>query len=322
MRRRWAARIREKARKAHAPIGLYLGLSFVILVLFLFLPQFRTPLNLSNLLLRSIPLLAVAAGQTFVLIGAGIDLSVGSVISLSTCVASVTMEHNLILGIILTLASGMAVGLANGIGVTKLRINPFLMTLGTTIIVSGISLLIRPYPGGTIPQVFIDFMLGSVGGVPVICIRKSRYGRHLYATGGNLDAAKLAGVRINAVLIASYIISGFAAAFAGLYMTARITSGDPQTGSPFQMQSIAAAVLGGTALTGGRGGIFGTVIGVVILVMLGNVFNLLDINLYWQQVLRGLILILVVGFSQFRALTRSRTVLGASQSAQGTGERR
>jgi ribose transport system permease protein len=88
------------------------------------------------------------------------------------------------------------------------------------------------------------------------------------------------------------------------------------------MQSIAAAVLGGTALTGGRGGIFGTVIGVVILVMLGNVFNLLDINLYWQQVLRGLILILVVGFSQFRALTRSRTVLGASQSAQGTGERR
>jgi ribose transport system permease protein len=230
----------------------------------------------------------------------------------------------------------MAVGLANGIGVTKLRINPFLMTLGTTIIVSGISLLIRPYPGGTIPQVFIDFMLGSVGGVPVICIvffvviagvgivvlRKSRYGRHLYATGGNLDAAKLAGVRINAVLIASYIISGFAAAFAGLYMTARITSGDPQTGSPFQMQSIAAAVLGGTALTGGRGGIFGTVIGVVILVMLGNVFNLLDINLYWQQVLRGLILILVVGFSQFRALTRSRTVLGASQSAQGTGERR
>ena len=152
MSMRWAEGIREKARKANAPIGPYLGLSFVVLVLFLFLPQFRTPLNLSNLLLRSIPLLAVAAGQTFVLIGAGIDLSVGSVISLSTCVASVTMEHNLILGIILTLASGMAVGAVNGIGVTKLRINPFLMTLGMTIIVSGISLLIRPYPGGPFPR--------------------------------------------------------------------------------------------------------------------------------------------------------------------------
>ena len=336
MSRRWAAGIREKARMAHAPIGLYLGLSFVILVLFLFLPQFRTPLNLSNLLLRSIPLLAVAAGQTFVLIGAGIDLSVGSVISLSTCVASVTMEHNLILGIILTLASGMAVGAVNGIGVTKLRINPFLMTLGTTIIVSGVSLLIRPYPGGTIPQVFMDFMLGSVGGVPVasfaffafiagaglVVLRKSRYGRHLFATGGNIDAATLAGIRTDAVLIASYVISGFGAAFAGLYTTARITSGDPATGAPFQMQSITAAVLGGTALTGGRGGIVGTVIGVVILLMLGNVFNLLDINLYWQQVLRGLILVFVVGISQFRVLKRSGTVLGTSQPAQGIGERR
>lgn len=332
MSKQLVAGIREKIRKAHAPIGLYFGLIIVILALFLFLPPFRTPLNLFNLLLRSIPLLGVAAGQTFVLIGAGIDLSVGSVISLATCVASVTMEYNLILGIVLTLVSGMAVGLVNGIGITKLRINPFLMTLGTTIIVSGVSLYLRPYPGGTIPQAFVDFMLGTVGGVPVICfvffvviagvgivvLRKSRFGRHLYATGGNLDAAKLAGIRTDSVLIASYIISGFAAAFAGLYTAARITSGDPQTGSPYQMQSITAAVLGGTALTGGRGGIFGTVIGVVILVMLGNVFNLLDINLYWQQVLRGLILILVVGFSQFRALTRSRKVLGTSQSVQGT----
>jgi ribose transport system permease protein len=276
--------------------------------------------------LRSIPLLGVAAGQTFVLIGAGIDLSVGSVLSLATAVASVTMEHNLILGIVLTLASGMAVGLLNGIGITKFRINPFLMTLGTTIIASGISLYIRPYPGGTIPDQFVDFMLGSVGGVPLVSVlffaliagmgfvvlRKSRFGRHLFATGGNIDAAKLAGIRIDAVLVTSYVISGFAAAFAGLYMTARITCGDPAVGAPFQMQSITAAVLGGTALTGGRGGIVGTVIGVVILVMLGNVFNLLDINIYWQMVLRGLILVFVVGFSQLRTLGRSRTVLGIS----------
>jgi ribose transport system permease protein len=320
---RFAAGIRDKARKAHAPVGLYLGLLFIIIGLILFLPQFRTPNNLSNLLLRSIPLLAVAAGQTFVLIGAGIDLSVGAVLSLATCVASVTLERNLILGVVLVLASGMAVGLANGLGVTKLRINPFLMTMGTMIIVNGISLLIRPYPGGAIPPKFVDFMLASVGPFPVVSfmffviiaalgvvvLRKSRFGRHLYATGGNLEAAKLAGIRNDGVLIASYVICGFAAAFAGLYTTARITSGDPATGAPFQMQSITAAVLGGTVLTGGRGGIIGTVIGVLILVMLGNVFNLLDINLFWQQVLRGVILILVVGFSQYRALRRSSTVL-------------
>ncbi|MFW6138287.1 MAG: ABC transporter permease [Spirochaetota bacterium] len=304
--------------RTHSPIGLYLGLLVTVIILIIALPQFRGARNLSSILLRSVPLLAVSAGQTFVLLGAGIDLSVGAVLSLSTAVASVAMSKSMVMGICLTIAAGMTVGLFNGVGVTKLRINPFLMTLGTTVITNGAALYIRPYPGGQIPIEYVNFMMKKTGVFPItpfvifvsiaamgmVVLRKSRYGRHLYAVGGNADAAGLAGINTHAVLMGTYVISGFFASLAGLYMTARICCGDPAVGTPFQMDSITGAVLGGTALTGGRGGIEGTVIGIIILTMLGNIFNLVNIDIYWQQVLRGLILIFVVGFSQLRARRR------------------
>ncbi len=293
---------------------LYPGLAIIIAVLIIALPQFMTVRNLSNILLRAVPLLAVSLGQTMVLLGAGIDLSVGAVVALSTTVASVSLSESIPGGILLVLASGMMVGLINGWGVTLLNINPFLMTLGTTIITGGIALYIRPYPGGTIPMAYVDFVLAKMGVFPVIpfllfiaiilmglmILRKSRFGRHLYAVGGNLDAARLAGINTKSVLIGTYIVSGFFAAFAGLYMTARICCGDPGVGTTYQMDSIAAAVLGGAALTGGRGGMGGTVIGVILLAMLGNIFNLMNFNIYWQNILRGVILIIVVSFSQLR----------------------
>jgi ribose/xylose/arabinose/galactoside ABC-type transport system permease subunit len=286
----------------------------LIILLMIVNPQFRSPRNLSNILLRALPLLAVSLGQTMVLLGAGIDLSVGAIIALSTTVASVSLESNLFAGILLVFASGMFVGLINGLGVTFLRINPFLMTLGTTIITAGTALYIRPYPGGMIPMSYVNFVLARIGVFPltpfclfvflilfgIIIMRRSRFGRHLYAVGGNKDAARLAGISSHRVLIGTYVFSGFFAAFAGLYMTARICCGDPGVGASYQMDSIAAAVLGGTALTGGRGSMGGTVIGVIILAMLGNIFNLLNFNIYWQNILRGLILIVVVASSQMR----------------------
>ncbi|MBW2121667.1 MAG: ABC transporter permease [Deltaproteobacteria bacterium] len=295
--------------------GLYLGVLLLITFLMIVLPQFRTARNLTNILLRAVPLLAVGTGQTMVLLGAGIDLSVGAVLALSTTVASVTLDTHVVGGIFLALITGMLVGLFNGLGVTKLRINPFLMTIGTTIITGGIALYIRPYPGGIIPREYVDFVLARVGVFPVtpsivfvvivICgiliLRKTRFGRHLYAVGGNVDAARLAGIHTDLVLIGTYVGSGFFAALAGLYMTARISCGDPAVGMPYQMDSITTAVLGGTTLTGGRGGMEGTVIGVILLAMLGNIFNLMDINIYWQHVLRGVILVGVVVFSQLRS---------------------
>lgn len=300
--------------KKQPVIGLYVSVLLVIIILLIALPQFRTARNLSNILLRIVPLLAVSTGQTIVLLGAGIDLSVGAVLAFSTTIASVSLSANIVGGIFLVLLCGMGVGLVNGLGVTKLRINPFIMTIGTTIIVGGISLYIRPYPGGEIPSEYVNFVLAKTGVIPVtpsilgiaifligvIGLRKHQFGRHLYAVGGNLEAARLAGIQTNAILIGSYIASGFFAALAGLYMTARIACGDPAVGAPYQMDSIAAAVLGGTALTGGRGGMAGTLVGVILLAMLGNIFNLLNINIYWQNVIRGLILIGVVASSQFR----------------------
>jgi ribose transport system permease protein len=293
---------------------LYAGVVAFIALLMIGLPQFRTAQNLSNILLRALPLLAVSFGQTLVLIGAGIDLSVGAVVALSTTVASVSLDKTIAGGVILVFFSAMLVGLVNGLGVTILRINPFLMTLGTMIITGGVALFIRPYPGGIIPTEYVDFVLSGIGAFPLIpfllfilvivlgltILRKSRFGRHLYAVGGNPDAARLAGINIKWVLTGTYIASGFFAAFTGLYMTARICCGDPGVGATYQMDSIAAAVLGGTALTGGRGSMEGTVVGVILLAMLGNIFNLMSINIYWQNILRGVILVLVVALSQLR----------------------
>jgi len=314
------SRFYKKISKKHASFGLYIILLIVIAGIFIALPKFRTIGNINNLLLRSIPLLAVSVGQTLVLISAGIDLSVGAILALATTVASVTMDINIIGGIFLVIGCGVMVGFINGICVTKLKINPFLVTLGTTIIISGIALFIRPYPGGVIPAEYVSFVMKRTNNIPIvpliifamiivtgiILLKKSLFGRHLYAVGGNAEAARLAGINTNGIIIGAYVLSGFFASIGGLYMTARIGCGDPAVGVPFQMESITAAVIGGTALTGGRGGITGTALGVILVVMLGNIFNLLDINFYWQQALRGSVLLLVVGFSQYSIMKREK----------------
>jgi ribose/xylose/arabinose/galactoside ABC-type transport system permease subunit len=299
---------------------LYAGLAVAILAVFLAIPTFRTGNNLNNLILRCVPLLAVAAGQTFVLISGGIDLSVGAIVSLSTCVASVTMGRSVVLGVLLALASGAVVGLVNGVGITRLKINPFLMTLGMMTITNGIALFIRPYPGGVIPAAYSGFVLLRVGGFPLVpflllcavtavsllILRRSRFGRRLYAVGGNSEAVRLAGISVGSITVRTYIVSGLFAALAGLYLTSRIATGDPAVGRPFQIDSITASVIGGTALTGGKGDVAGTLLGTIVLTLLGNVFNLLDIDIYWQQILRGLILFAVVSVSQISYIRASR----------------
>jgi ribose/xylose/arabinose/galactoside ABC-type transport system permease subunit len=139
-----------------------------------------------------------------------------------------------------------------------------------------------------------------------IVFQKTVFGRHLYAVGGNRDASRLAGIHTDGVTVGAYVLSSLFAALGGLYMTARISCGDPSFGAPFQMDSITAAVIGGAALTGGRGNAVGTMFGVILVVMLGNIFNLVDIDIYWQQVIRGLILLGVVGFSQFSMRRRDQ----------------
>ena len=303
--------------------GTYMGISIIIVVIFIFVPGFRSAGNISNLILRSVPLLAVSIGQTLVLLSAGIDLSVSSVLAMSTALASTFMQYNIGLGAGIAVIAGMAAGTINGLAVTKLKINPFLVTLSTNIILGGVSLYIRPYPGGVIPIEFVNFISYRIGVVPssavilfviitffsISILKKTVFGRHLYAVGGNFEAARLAGINADRVVITAYMASGLFASLGGLYMAGRMSCGDPNVGGPFQMESITAAVLGGTALTGGKGGVAGTVFGVILVVMLGNIFNLLNFNIYWQQVIRGLILLLVVGYSRLRLLKREELKL-------------
>ncbi len=294
--------------------GTYLGISALIIIIFILIPGFRTSGNISNLICRSVPLLSVSIGQTLVLLTAGIDLSVSSVLSLSTAIASTFMQYSIGLGALISVSAGLSAGLVNGLAVTKLKVNPFLVTLSTNIIIGGISLYIRPYPGGIIPIEFVNFITYKIGPIPstavilfavitilsIVILRKTVFGRHLYAIGGNFEAARLAGINADRIMISAYILSGFFASLSGLYMAARMSCGDPSVGNPFQMESITAAVLGGTALTGGKGGAAGTVLGVILVVMLGNIFNLLNFNIFWQQVIRGIILLLVVGYSELK----------------------
>jgi len=295
---------------------LYLALLVLIITLFIALPRFGTVQNISNILVRTVPLFAVSAGQTFVILAAGIDLSVGSVLALSTAIASIVMPRSIIGAIILIFVSGALIGSLNGLGVTKLNINPFVMTLGTMSIVGGLTLYIRPRPGGYIPREYVNTILARIGPIPlaplllllvtiaagVSILRKTRFGRYIYAVGGNEEAARLAGINTDLVKIGTYTASGLFAAFAGLYMTARIGCGDPFVGTPYLLDSIAVVVVGGASLAGGRGTMEGTIAGAIILGMLGNIFNLMDVDIYWQYVFRGIIVVGVAALSYLREI--------------------
>ncbi len=315
--------LKRKSGNSKSQLQTYIGITVLIILIFFLVPGFRGAENISNLICRSVPLLSVAIGQTLVLLTAGIDLSVSSMLALSTALASTFMQYGIGFGAGIAVIAGLLAGLVNGLAVTKLKINPFLVTLSTNIIIGGICLFIRPYPGGYIPIEWVNFITFKVGPVPstaiiifmlivgvsIILLKKTVFGRHLYAVGGNFDAARLAGINADRVMITAYILSGFFSALGGLYMAARMSCGDPNVGNPFQMESITAAVIGGTALTGGKGGTVGTVLGVILVVMLGNIFNLLNFNIYWQQIIRGIILLIVVGYSEYRLTVKEELKL-------------
>lgn len=303
-------------RVARSRLFAYVAaLATVGVVLLVALPAFYSPQNLANLVRRSIPLLCVSMGQMAVILIAGIDLSVGAVMSISTAVASSVMVHSIGGAVFVVLVVGALVGVGNGLGTTKAKINPFVMTLGVMSVVEGMALYVRPRPGGYIPRGFVDVVLARWGSIPVapliillllvgagyVLLNKTTFGRRLYAIGGNEEAARLAGVSVDLHKVLAYVVCGVFSALGGLYMTARIACGDPTVGAPYLLDSIGAVVIGGTALTGGQGTLGGLLMGVLIFASLGNLFNLLGVDMYWQYVFRGLILVTVVAVSWARA---------------------
>jgi len=293
--------------------------------------HFLTPGNLTNVLRQITYNAILAVGQTFVIITAGIDLSVGSMIEL-TGVVMATFANAMPFGglglIVATLAVGLAVGcfagLVNALPVVRLNLPPFITTLAMMLMARGLAFKIahgQPVPlrSDAFETIGTGYVLSGVlqpiglPGIPVavlwmltivvvfgVLLARTRFGRYVYAIGGNEEAARLAGIAVARTKTLVYVISGGCAAVAGMLLMARFSSGSPQTGIGTELQSIAAVVVGGTSLMGGRGAIVGTFLGALLIGVLNNVMDLIDIESYTQEIVLGAVILLAVILDELR----------------------
>lgn len=308
--RAWAALTRDR----------YVFLVLVVFILMLaalsvLSPNFLTARNLMNVLHQMSIMMIVGIGMTYVVIGGGFDLSVGSVVALSGSLAGVVMTGS---GVIAGIAAGLAVGLLfgmfNGTLVSRLQISPFLATLGSLVIARGLALGVT---GGSavfgLPAAFTWLGGGKVAGIPVpvilaaalaivgaVVLHNHRFGLQVFAVGGNREAARLTGVPVQRVLLLTYSLSGLMAGTAGLVLAARIRAGEPTAAVFLELFTIAAVVLGGTSLQGGQGSVWRTVLGVLFIGFLQNGLNLMNVQYYWQQVIIGSVFILAASLGMIR----------------------
>jgi ribose transport system permease protein len=285
-------------------------LILIVVIASLASDRFLVPFNLERIAAQLANLALVAVGQTFVLLTGGIDLSVGSIVSLvNTALVGVINDNpaTWLLGALVALGIGALVGLVNGLAITRLRLSPFMVTLATLSIVQGLALYASDQFEGSLPREFGDLLTGSVGGIPIppllvlvviilaaFVLRQTAFGRHVYAVGSNETATRLSGMATDRVKVSVYVISGMMAGLAGLFTTARTLSGSPIIGESLAFESITAVVLGGVSLFGGRGSVWGTLAGVLIISILSNLLNLLRVPSDYQYVLRGALLVLAV----------------------------
>ncbi len=313
------------SRLSRRTVGPVMLVVVALVLAYLFVPHFGTPINISYLLLQAVPLLLCAVGQTLVLITGGIDLSIGAGVTLAGVIASLLMgptPDGIALALVASLAAALAIGYVNGLLIVIYNLPPFLATLGMTFFLVGINLYLMPVPGGHIAEVFQDIAAMRWGYVPAtvvftllllaalaVFVDRSRFGLRLRAVGWNEKSARLAGVSCGTIKVVAYISSALLACLAGLFIASRTGGGDPLVGNPYQLASISAAVLGGVDLFGGRGSIWGAIAGAFVLAMIGNILNLLGVVAYWQWILQGLILLLAVSLYSMDFGRRQRTQL-------------
>jgi len=297
--------------------GREIGMPLVVVLLIGFFAVnsdvFFTIENFRNVGVAGAALAAVAFGQTFTILTGGMDLSVGSTVALVSVVGAFAMrDYGIAAGLLASLACGLAVGLVNGLVVTRLKVFPFICTLATMSIANGLALQLAggvPVPG--LPEEFGDLAYELIAGIPVpvvvalvvlivawLVLDYTRLGRRIYAIGGNEQAARLSGIDIDVVKLAAYGASGLCAGVGSIILTSRISSGQPALGATLPLESVAAVVLGGVSLFGGRGSVLGVGVGVVFVSILGNGLNLLNVSSYAQMMVIGAALILAVALDQ------------------------
>ena len=263
--------------------------------------------NIGNLINRVLPLALAALGETAVLLTGRIDLSVGAIISLSTAILATTSAELGWFSAPLTLLGGLACGALNAAGVRLLKVDALITTLAVAAVVEGVALLLLPTPGGEVDYGFYDafYGQGKVLGWPLavtlvafalafVVFGFTRFGRRLYALGSDGRAAYANGVDVTRAEVAVFLLSGFLASAAGVAIGIKILSGDPHIGDSFTLDAISAAVLGGVALSGGRGSVLGALAGAAALVLISNAFNLLEIDPNLQQIAKGLIFVVAL----------------------------
>jgi ribose transport system permease protein len=301
----------SQAKTLFQRLGSVIGLLLLFIVLSVLSPDFLTTGNLLTVL-RQVSINAlIAFGMTFVILSGGIDLSVGAILAFTGAVTAGLMAagHGMVLSVGAGLALGLVLGMVNGALVSWGRVAPFIATLGTLTLLRGLTLSYTQ--GSPIPVTNPGFaMLG--GGyianlIPlpvlwmaiafILCgflLRGTVFGRHVVAIGGNQEAARLSGVRLSPMKLAIYGLSGLLSAFAGVVLTSRLYSAQATAGAGYELDAIAAVVLGGTSLAGGRGWLFGTLIGALLIGFLNNGLNLLGVSSFYQQVVKGIVILIAV----------------------------
>lgn len=290
-------------------IALFIALAFAS-------PFFLTTTNLSSLIRQTAVINIMALGMTVIMIAGGIDLSVGSILALAGLLGTMQMQHDgpIWLGMVVGIAAGALCGIANGAMTTLLKINPFIVTLGTMGIYRGLALVIsKGLPIHDVPQSFAYLGDGTLLHAPfvlwilLLCalavhvlLEHTRTGRYAFSIGSNEDAAHYAGVPVALVTTAVYGIGGLLTGLSGMIEASRLMTGQPTGGQGYELTAIAAVVIGGGSLRGGEGGVVGTLVGAFIMGLLANGAVLLGIDVYWQQVIIGAVIIIAVSFDELR----------------------
>lgn len=305
-------------RNYNALFGLTLLALLVLLwiILSVSTQSFASANNISNLLRQGSMIAILAVGQTFVIITGGIDLSVGAVVGFATVIAAMLINAGVpvILAILITLLVGVAIGMFHGFGIVKMGLPPFIITLATLTSLRGIGLLMTN--GNSISinnDAFQEFSRNSFLGVPnlfwmvilvgipaYIFLHHSRWGRYLFSVGSNAEASRLSGVNVQRTIYMAYTLSGLCAAFVGVLLASRIGIGNPTQAEGWELQAIASSVIGGTSLFGAVGSVHGPLLGAFILATINNGANLLNVNAFWQRIITGALIIIIVYFDGLR----------------------
>lgn len=298
--------------KENQNLGTILALIILMVFVSILNPTFLQANNLMNLMRQLIINGFIALGMTFVILTGGIDLSVGSTLALTSAIFAGLLQNgmNTGLAILVAIGLGLVLGLINGVLITKGKLAPFIVTLATMTIFRGLTLVYtdgRPIAGPKDNFAFKFLGKGQIFGIPFqvilfilaflclwIILNKTSLGRKIYAVGGNEKASFISGINIDKVKIWVYVISSLMAVLSGLVLTSRLNSAQPTAGAAYEMDAIAAVVLGGTSMTGGSGSLTGTLIGILILGVLNNGLNLLGVSSFYQQIVKGIVILIAV----------------------------